>query len=641
MSILFGLYSDDSRTISKETLLRLASATNRYAPDGTAICVNGQIGMGFQPYHTHRRSYLNELSLKDRHDNLLTFDGRLDNHSDLRKILGIEDSNASDASIVLAAFERWEEDCFPRLVGDWSLALWSPATQSLYLARDHAGTRNLYFEQTEECVRWSTCLETFLVDNTQRDLNKEFAACYLTCQPLGDRTPYTGIKAVPPAHYLKLHHGRIYQTKHWDWMVKEKLLYATDSEYEEHFFSLFKQAVARRTGMEDPVIAQLSGGMDSTSIVSMSDFIRTENGAMPSDLIDTVSYYDDSEPNWDERSYFTAVEAKRGKQGVHIATAYLESALEAPDSTYLMPGATGHTLRAEMQLEEAIGEGRFRAILSGIGGDELLGGPCNPLPELADHLRSGLWEKLFKQGIQWSASEKVPLVRLLSETVGYTASLYFGPFGRNDSFAPWIVEELRETAKHAELVSRNPIGSIPSSIDSAQAWLAILETQPHRFPNTHARYEYRYPLLDRDLVDLVLRVPPEQIRRPGNRRSLLRRAVGTIVIPKVLERRRKAFPSHGLHQFIETQREEIETLFRGSRLCAAGYIDGDCLRKSLSPVGSEALSGCRRPLMRAIELELWLRSGLVSTGPSAEPHKFRMKRTSSEARLVREYETPQ
>jgi asparagine synthase (glutamine-hydrolysing) len=169
--------------------------------------------------------------------------------------------------------------------------------------------------------------------------------------------------------------------------------------------------------------------------------------------------------------------------------------------------------------------------------------------------------------------------------------------------------------KNAESPLRITKDYLPSSIDAGLAWLTILETQPHRFPGVYARYEYRYPFLDRQLVDFLLRVPPAQIRRPGNRRSLLRRALRTIVVPEVLERKRKAFPARGPRRFVEENREEISALIDNSHLSAMGYIDKKCLREILAQMDSGTLSQWRRPLMRTIELELWLRGGSASLSP--------------------------
>ena len=58
MSILFGVCQAEGRVVAEGRLKELGRATERYAQDGTFICARGRIGMGFQPYRTHRRSNL-------------------------------------------------------------------------------------------------------------------------------------------------------------------------------------------------------------------------------------------------------------------------------------------------------------------------------------------------------------------------------------------------------------------------------------------------------------------------------------------------------------------------------------------------------------------------------------------------------
>ena len=66
-----------------------------------------------------------------------------------------------------------------------------------------------------------------------------------------------------------------------------------------------------------PVLAELSGGMDSSSIVCMAN-LEMSRGAADTTRLDTLSYFDDSEPGWNEYPYFTKVEEKLGRVGCHI-----------------------------------------------------------------------------------------------------------------------------------------------------------------------------------------------------------------------------------------------------------------------------------------------------------------------------------
>jgi asparagine synthase (glutamine-hydrolysing) len=327
MSIIFGLRKPEGDLVDERQLLEIAQTTERWAPDGTFVRAEGRIGMGFQPYHTHQRSILQSHPVVDELANMVTLDGRLDNHKELRELLDIGE-DTPDSLIALAAFKRWGEDCFSRFVGDWALAIWSQVDRSLYLARDHAGTRTLYFEIKNGNIVWATFLEAFFVEDKSRQLDEAYASCYLACQPIRDLTPYKGIVAVTPAHYILIRENDAVRQRHWCCTPKEYIKYSTSQEYEEHFFSLLALSVSRRTTARMPILAHLSGGMDSSSIVCMSDYLQQKQGVDRRELIDTVSYYDNSDPAWDETPYFTCVEEVRNKRGIHIDASTIDHGLD-------------------------------------------------------------------------------------------------------------------------------------------------------------------------------------------------------------------------------------------------------------------------------------------------------------------------
>src|SRR5262249_59217617 len=115
----------------------------------------------------------------------------------------------------------------------------------------------------------------------------------------------------------QLRRGKQTVSKYWDFDPSKRISYPTDAEYEEHFRIVFGEAVRRRLRSDSPILAELSGGMDSSSIVCMADTIIARADA-ETPRLDTVSYYNDSEPNWNERPYFTKVEEKRRRTGCHI-----------------------------------------------------------------------------------------------------------------------------------------------------------------------------------------------------------------------------------------------------------------------------------------------------------------------------------
>jgi asparagine synthase (glutamine-hydrolysing) len=589
MSIIYGVLKEHEVTVAESELRHLAAVTDRYATGANSVHVRGRLGMGFQPYSSHLRSELERGPARSPHGDLLSFDGRLDNYTELSEDLGLHDPEAlSDSQIVLAAFAQWGEGCFSRFVGDWALALWSEKHQSLYLARDHAGTRTLYLRQKHGETVWATYLDTFHTRDAGFQLSHDYAACYLAGGFVRDFTPYEGIRSVPPAHYLRIREGVLSQHRHWSPTIGAAVCLKSDAEYEARFLTLFQQSVARRTDPGAPILAQLSGGMDSTAIVCMSDQIRRENDPN-SEILDTVSFYDDSEATLNERPYFSITEGKRGKIGTHLDMAFSQRTFEAyngADGIYWIPGADSFSIEQERRFHDTVWKKGYRSILSGIGGDEVLGGIPDPLPELADHLVSGNLRRLLRQSIAWSLVDRSPLVSTLGRTLSYAACLYLSPKQRD--VPPWIMPSLRKRSREIEASHndrRSRLGIAPHSLDNRLTWASVLETLPHLFPQLLVRPEYRYPFLDK----------------------LMRRALAHIVPHEVLERRRKAYQLRAPLHALERARDVLEELFSEPMLADAGLIDVTRLRHSLrhtvagDPTWWQAM-------LKTIALELWLRS---------------------------------
>ena len=610
MSVIFGMKKTAEDVIELRQLASLAMATSRYAPDGVFVEAKGHVGMGLQPYFTHQRSKFESHPTVDPRGNMLTFDGRLDNYRELCHLLDLQSHGTSDSQIILAAFERWGEGCFSRFVGEWALALWSKADDDLYLARDHAGTRTLYFEQANGRVLWSTYLETFFVERETRDLNEGFAACYLGCQPIRSLTPYRGIEAVPPAHYLRFHEGGIVCKAHWQWMVADKIHYDTDAEYDEHFLALFGKAVERRTGPGAPILAQLSGGMDSSSIVCMSDHLRRVNDPA-ADLLDTISFYDDSERSWDERPYFNLVEAGRGKTGIHLETSFRDLTFCLSDQSRqprLLPGDDGSTSKREERFQNAVRDRQYRAVLSGVGGDEVLGGAPTGTSELADYLVAGRIDILFSRSMQWCLAERVPLIHKLFETGKFALSVYQSPHRSAQTMPPWLRPRLAIEIKdrqRCDQVAKDRFHCAPSSIGNGLTWWAILESLPTLRPASLVRYEYRYPYLDRDLIDFLFRIPREQLVRPGRRRLMMRRALAPILPREIVERRRKAFVIRGPLEALRAAQAQIPRLFREGQ-GHESVIDVVKLGEALNQMIEGKSLRWIHPMFRAVSFQLWL-----------------------------------
>jgi asparagine synthase (glutamine-hydrolysing) len=319
MSVQAGIWNLNGRPAEREFLNRISNLVARFGPDGTETFLNGPIGMLYRPFHTTPESRSENQPYVSSRGYVITWDGRLDNRQDLFSQFHDDlTADQTDVAIVATAFEKAGSRCFANLIGDWALTAWDPAAKTLILARDYFGIRKLYYHMTSDKLIWCTHLAPIvLLSGIQFTPNDEYIAGYLVEAPEAHLTPYNEIHAVPPGRSLHICGGKTEIHSHWTFEPKRNIRYKTDTEYEEHFRHVFRQAVRRRLRSDSPVLGELSGGYDSTAIVCMADDVLAREGAQAA-RIDTFSFYDLSEPDGDDFSYFTRVETHRGRKGFHI-----------------------------------------------------------------------------------------------------------------------------------------------------------------------------------------------------------------------------------------------------------------------------------------------------------------------------------
>lgn len=613
MSIIFGIKKSDGGLVDEHELLALAHTSARWALDGMFTRTHGRMGMGFQPYYTHVRSNLESHPVLDEIGNMVTLDGRLDNHKELCDLFEIDDSSSSDASIVLAAYRRWGEGCFSRLVGDWALAIWSQSNETLYLARDHVGSRTLYYSIGKDDISWATFLEPVVARSGDHSLDQLYASRYIACAPIADRTPYKNVRSVPPAHYVKVFGHNCQMQRHWDATLADSIHYGDEDDYAEQFLRLFRQSVQRRLDGGEVVVAELSGGLDSTSIVCMADSIRQRAGEQSQRILDTVSYYNDAEGSWNEGPYVEITEAGRGKTGYHIHLPECLSTFQTSAPVYPLPGATETTLPREHKVLELLGADQYRVVLSGIGGDEVLGGIPVIAIELAIKLLDREFGKFFSSALAWSLSSRLPLVQILPDVFQSVANSSRNHVQGTEITPTWI---------RSHVCTRSLEGMQPSSrgwpssteirrVNNDFALLSVTESMPHTKHPYLVRREFRYPYLDRNLLEFLLNIPHDQLARPGRRRYLMRRALRSLVPAEILERRRKAFLIRTPLLSLQRASADIERRFKSSRIVDLGIVDATPFLKALSDVVSGRNLELWPYITRTVEIDLWLRNNTL------------------------------
>jgi len=605
MSVLFGRWNVDGQAVTQEYDQTVAKLLTPYGPDGAAAYAEGAILIRYHAFDTAEPSHPEHQPHTLPSGMILTWDGRLDNREELTRRLGNGRAVArSDISIVAETYERHGPACLQDLIGDWALSVWNPVDRSVLLARDFVGTRPLFYSRRAKCVAWSSVLDPLLtLSGDSLKLDEEYLAGWFSSYPATHLTPYVGIYSVPPSSYVLFQEKTTIVKEYWRLNPSKKIRYTSDHEYEEHFRSVFTESVRRRLRSAGPILAELSGGMDSSSIVCVADRLLVAK-ASNTHRLSTVSYFDDAETTWDERPYVTRLEEQRGCVGTHIDVGQDQT---VPGGYPTRPlSASPRSTAAFTKLTASLAATGSRVILSGIGGDEALGGVITPIPELADLLTGGHLLRLAKQAFAWALAQKKPLHHVFRDTLRP-----FLPFGLGSDTpcqpAPWL--EPAFIKRHHQALCGYASGlklfaALPSFQANVQA-LDALRRQIGCTNSPNAFYQKRFPYLDRDLWEMVCAIPREQLVRPGERRSLMRRALNGIVPDEIRNRKRKAFVARGPMAALSIYSGALNQLSERMVSTSLGIVNSRAFQNALARARA-GLELSAIPILRTLEIEYWL-----------------------------------
>jgi len=629
MSVQFGRWNFEGNACAPEYVEKVSAMLAPYGPDSHEVFSKSGVQIIYRAFHTTKESRSERQPHLTPSGAVITWDGRLDNRVELIEDLrNFASANSTDVEIVGAAFERWGGNCLEKLIGDWALCIWNPQSQSVLLAKDPIGTRHLYYKIQEDCIIWCTTLDplVLLADKTFK-LCEEYIAGWFSSYPATHLAPYEGIYSVPPSAFVSLRRGRHSVTKYWDFEPEKRTRYRTDGEYEEHFRFVFTKAVQRKLRSESPVLSELSGGRDSSSIVCVADAILARSAA-ECPRLDTISYYDDSEPHWNERPYFTKVEEKRGRTGWHFGPQDSEAGTETESAIapYIpAPNYPGYDGRTSPQMRTCLTSIGSRVLLSGVGGDEVMGGVPTCAPELQDLLVRGQIRPLARQLKLWALEKRKPWFHLFWEAVRDFLPVWLVGVPRRLGYVPWLRKSFvrRHWAALHSYVSRTTFfGALPSFQTNVETLEALKRELAQVAPPFDPPLDKRYPYLDRDLLTFMFSIPREQLVRHNQRRSLMRRALAGIVPDEILNRKTKAFVARSPLVRISKEYKSLSEIIPHMIISSLGIVDSDCLFSFLQKARQGEDEVPLVPLMRTFFIEGWLRTlqarGLVNSDKHRE-----------------------
>lgn len=534
--------------------------------------------------------------------------GRVDNRGDLVRQLG--DSvvgPSSDGSLLVAAYDRWGIAGLGRVIGDWSAVLSDPRRRAIVLASDFSGVRSLYYRQEGHDVLWSRSLEALLGGVDASALDERYVAGYLTVGGYPGRTPYAGVHAVLPGYAVRATRAGATMSAFWRPRTSEGGRCDDEREYEEQFRSLFRAAVSSRLQARGPVVAELSGGLDSSSVVCMAvDLIR--RGDVGASALTAISYVHQGSR---DVPFIGKVEEHCDLRGVRVSVDDVPLFAES-DILGALPHSRSRLQQSAAALARDAGATTF---LTGQAGDQVTGNWLDDSLQIVRALRRGRLLEASRDALAWSRTAGVPAAWILSRAsraslpyFGRAASLYQveGMTRRGDTSLRVPFVERAGLSEPDAVFSNEWMDAPPWRRPHVRALTMTRELRLLEAPEPMDGLNYAHPFMHRPFVEFLLSVPADVVCRPGEPRRLMRRALSTMW-PRALRGRRSKslFSSSYLKAFRPLAVKLLQE--RRWRVVERGWVDRESLAGRLERL-SQGIECNQQQLRQILLLEYWLRN---------------------------------
>jgi asparagine synthase (glutamine-hydrolysing) len=616
MSAIGGVFYFEPRECDLDLLEHLDRRLAHLGPDGGRILHGTSVGFVHRAFHTTVESR-HEAQPFESDGLVVCFDGRLDNRGDLAHALGLVPAASADVALVAAGYRRWGRECFHRLHGDFAIVIWDARARALLLVRDPFGICRLFYHADRRRIAWASTPDALLdLPGVPGDIDDEYVGGYLTLCPEASRSAFKAIAPVAPGRGVVARNEFLTTFTHWDL----RHVPAGDDRQQppdetvEQFRILFADAVRARLRADRPVIAELSGGLDSSSIVCVADAVAAGSGGAIPHVISLSRTYDRGNKG-EDGYYIRAVEKQRNRPGIHITQEEDPVLGPWPDPEFLAFPRRYLCSGGTIAKGRAIQQAGARVVLSGFLGDELLSQKIAPR-EAAYLLRRGRWLRAFGLCREFSVRRQIPAVSLF----GAYAIRPNLPITLRRSQYPlprWIDGEFARRLDLNTRVKQRAEGPLPRALAVSRfrapdllLGLDHLAAEGTTAPTRHVCVEMRYPYAHRPLVEFLLSLPPSAIHGAEKPRWLQRAALADVLPEAVRTRTGKAGPGEVIARAIDREWDRLRAIVCDGRAAARGYIVAEPLLAELTR-WRHGLVNSFGDVLKVIALEMWL-EGLES-----------------------------
>ena len=587
MTALAGIWNFAGKPDAGAQTARMLAAQAIYGPQAAAIWDGGSVALGSRLFRLLPEDVHDRQPLEGGGRFVLIADVRLDNRDDLGRELGLDAERVrgmADADFILSAWERWVENSFDRLVGDYAFALWDRAGHRLVLARSATGARPLHYHRGRDFLAFASMPKGLhALPEIHRAPDEQRVAEFLALLPeSGPQSFFKDVERVEAGHVAIVTANGVTRRRHWQPQRRIQNLRTAD-EYAEGLRHHLDRAVRDRLrGAGKAVAAHLSAGLDSSIVATSAAIAMAETGgkvfaftAVPREGYDgpvprrrladegpiaakTAALHPNMEHvlvRTNAQSPFRDLDRQfflYDRPLLNICNAVwmnaIDDAAQARKLSVLMPGQFGNlslTYDGLTLLPNLLARGRLLAWLrQGTGvvrnghmrWSGMLSQSIGPyLPDFAWRLALAAFGKASQDVTAYSGISAARIQALALRDVARNRALDLDYRPRSDGFASrlWALD-------------RVDLGNVNKGV--LAGW----------------GIDQRDPTSDRRLIEFSLAIPEEQFLVNGEIRALARRAFASRMAPEVTALKLRGYQAADWHEGLtaarDSAREEVERM---------------------------------------------------------------------------------
>jgi len=532
---------DKSNTHLKQDILAMRDAMRHGGPDAEGVFIDETMGLAFG----HRRLSLIDLSEAGnqpmhRDDVSVVFNGEIYNYKDLRDELrsfGIQFSTDSDTEVIIRSYQHWGTECFGRFRGMFAIAIYDRYYKKLLLARDHAGIKPLYYYHKNGKLYFSSEIRGFKALHGKWEERADWRIFFLTYGFLPE--PVTTLKDVHP---LEKGSYKVFNLE--DLSAFQRFFYREEyseiitdfTEAKRLIRDTLTSTVERHLISDAPIGLFLSGGIDSSLLTLLAQ------PYIPKSLHTLSMVFEDQE--FSEKAYQEIIIEKTDAHHQSFLVTKKDFDESFDDIILSMDQPSTDGINSYFICKYARKAG-LKAVLSGLGADELLGG----YPSFKREQQYRQLSKLPARALRLAGFSPKDAYRKLSflgrkdpvgEYLFYRG--YYSP-SETSTLLDCSLKEVKETLQQIKVpsfVADLPAGNRVSYLESNIYMQSQLLKDTDAMSMWHS-VEVRVPFLGRDFVDAVHQISTDLKFGHSQPKHLLIETFKDILPTEIWDRKKQGF----------------------------------------------------------------------------------------------------